>query len=433
MKHSASQEVLENDIQDILEEYAEQYGVPLGRGSVPRQLGRLLKGIKKATGKKVVVLIDEYDTPITDHLTNIELAERNREWLREFYRVFKPRGGDIRFFFMTGVSKFAKMSIFSALNLLKDVSLLPQFNDLLGFTVEEVERDFAPYLKETGQKLGLSQKELINKMLFWYDGYSWDGNNRVFNPYSMVNFFQDKVFKNYWFESGTPGFLIQLIEKRFAREQDNPPLLSEFEAIEATGGVFDSHNLKQLNLVSLLLQTGYLSIAASKNSHTEPLYTLAYPNNEVRLSLSGHLLSAFTKVDLNTGIYPMALKLKTALSEEDMDNFITLLRALFGGIPYQLLQDANESYYHSNIYVLLNVLGIEMIPESPTSRGRIDGLLKLPDKIYILEFKYGDSGTMDALLNQALRQIKKKGYAVPFRGSSKKDPLFGDRLFEQKR
>ncbi len=236
---------------------------------------------KLAVNQQVVILIDEYDKPIIDYLNDIPQAKANQQLLKSFYAVLKNAKRQIRFLFVTGVSKFSKVSIFSDLNNLLDISLNSRFNYLVGYAPEEVKTYFeAPIqLIATNKKMG--KEELWQAIKTWYNGYSWDGEQFVYNPFSILCFLEEQRLRNFWFRSGTPSFLIHLLKDRFVYQLEN---------MQVDDTVFESYNIEDIGVKSLLFQTGYLTIKAV-NEHG--IYTLDYPNEEVRLSMFKHLIPAF--------------------------------------------------------------------------------------------------------------------------------------------
>ncbi len=387
-------------------------------------LSELLVELHRQTGKRVVLLIDEYDKPITDHLTKPDFAEEIREWLRKFYEVLKGKSGHIHFLFMTGISKFSKMSIFSVLKNLKDISLKPEFNDIVGFTEADLDQYFAPYLSKMAIRENISEEVLREKVRNWYNGYSWsDGQQRIYNPWSIINLCSDLEFHNFWFSSGTPGFLIQLIRDKYATERDRPPAVEEFDRVPAIEQTFDSYDLRRIDLTALLFQAGYLTILEKQRSGDDTLYILGYPNHEVRWSMSAHVLEAFTHINLGLEIMPKAIMLRDSLRRADSEKFMLLIRSLFAGIPYDVLQKVNEYFYESAFYFLFNMLGIErLVLEKSSYHGKADGVLDWEGKVYVFEFKFARKGTMKALLDSAALQIKERGYHHPYLGSGK--PVF---------
>ncbi|MEZ4888513.1 MAG: AAA family ATPase [Chitinophagales bacterium] len=419
-----SLELFEQQMTQLLKRYATQYDIELQSSHYLSNIRQLILDIYEKTGKEIVILIDEYDAPIARHITDLETAQDYQNSLRDFYSILKARNNELKFVFLTGISKFAKMSIFSVVNLMKDVSLKPQFTNILGFTMEEVQQYFGAYIRQFAEKEALSEAELLEKITYWYDGYSWDGTNRLFNPYSIVNVFQDQEFNNYWIETGTPTILIKLIEEKYALERENIPQMEDFENYE-TVALDSSYDLSdQIPLEKLLYETGYLTIDSLEKIMDDKLYTLNYPNYEVRHSFNTFILSAFSTQRKDV-IQSKGTLLKRALLNNDKESFLEILRSLFGALPYQHRKQASEAYYHGLFYLVLSLLGVRSTLEGSTDKGRIDCILEMDDKVYIIEFKYGEKGTMDYLLKQAMNQISNQKYFESFEGLDKDIWLFG--------
>ena len=366
---------------------------------------------------KVVLLIDEYDKPIVEYINDIETATKNREVLRQFFGVLKPCDPYLRFVFLTGVSKFSKVSIFSELNNLRDITLSPQFATLVGYTQTELETSFAPHIQDCCAQSGMTPTELLAQIKTWYNGYSWDAQNRVYNPFSILCFFAERQFDNYWFATGTPMFLLQLIKQ-------NAYDVTVFENQKVSKIVFDSYNIETMNVFALLFQTGYLTITEIDKQGRAPRYTLNYPNFEVKEAFITYLFESFTHNGLEA-IQPAAEDLRTYLQTENLDGFMNLIRALFAKIPYPLHIEA-EAYYHSLFYMIAILMGVEIDLEVLTDKGRIDGVLSLTEKIYLLEFKYGKAGSqMETLTEQAVEQIRAKNYGERFLNDTRPRLLLG--------
>ncbi len=366
---------------------------------------------------QVVVLVDEYDKPIVDYMDDLEKAAQNRDILKQFFGVLKSADAFLHFVFLTGVSKFARVSIFSDLNNIRDITLSPQFSTLLGYTQHELESYFDQPIQNLCFELGIKKAPLLAKIKNWYDGYSWDAKNKVYNPFSILNLFTEQRFLNYWFASGTPTLLIQLMKK-------NAYEATVLENKKVSQIVFESYDLDRINLFSLLFQTGYLTITQIEQKGRMPQYVLNYPNFEVKEAFITYLFESFTQNGLEA-IQPAAEDLRTYLQTENIEGFMTLIRALFAKIPY-VLHLEQEAYYHSLFYMISVLMGVEIDLEVLTDKGRIDGVLALEDKIYLIEFKYGKAGTkMATLTKNAIQQIRDKNYGERFLNDSRPRLLLG--------
>jgi len=410
-------DIFKTSLLSFLDDIAAEYELKLSKLFVKDKFAELIKKIHDKTGQKVVILVDEYDKPIVNSIEDIDRATKNREILRDFFVVLKSSDAFLHFVFLTGVSKFARVSIFSDLNNLRDITLSPQFSTLLGYTQNELESDFAQHIQSLCFELGIKKAPLLAQIKTWYDGYSWDAKNQVYNPFSILNLFTEQQFDNYWFVSGTPTFLMQLIKNT---TYDATVL----ENKKVSKIVFDSYNLENLNIFALLFQTGYLTLTHIDKTGRTPQYILNYPNLEVKEAFITYLFASFTQNGLEA-IQPAAEDLRTYLQTDDLDGFMNLIRALLAKIPY-LLHIEQEAYYHSLFYMISVLMGVEIDLEVLTDKGRIDGVLALEDKIYLIEFKYGKAGTkMETLTKQAIKQIQDKNYGERFLNDSRPRLLLG--------
>lgn len=407
----------------ILRRYAKSYGVVVEEENAHDFIDELILELYEKTGQRAVILIDEYDRPITNNLGNLEQAEAIREWLRELYEKFKATSGETHFFFMTGITKLAKMIIFSSLGHLTDISLLARFNDIVGFTPTDVQHYFKPHLTALMEQENCSKEQLLSKLQYWYNGYSWDGKGHLYNPFCLLNVFQHGQFDHYWFETATPYFLVELIRRKYPFPHQQPPSLQDFVQVEVAKSIFNSANLVDLDLIPVLFQTGYLTVLNVEKIDTGFYqYTLGYPNYEVRWSMNSHLLSIWTQKRVSVHIQPQALMLKRALETADFKTFFQILQSFFTSIPYQLLQKYTEHTYQSLFYMLLTMLGVsidELDLEKPNYIGRADGILTLEHLVYIIEFKFARQGKLTTLVNKAMTQILERGYHLPYMSSPK--------------
>jgi hypothetical protein len=404
-------EVFMDSLAAFLDKVARQYEIELESRFIREKLIELIEKIAAKTQQKVVILVDEYDKPIVDHIDDIEKATKNREILRELFAVLKSSDAFLRFVFLTGVSKFSRVSVFSELNNLRDLTFSRHFTTLLGYTQKELERDFEDELQNLGNVLEIKRVPLLAKIKTWYNGYSWNGKDKLYNPFSILNLLAEQRFSNYWFATGTPTFLMKLIKKT---QQE----VTIFENQKVSEIVFDSYNLENLNVFALLVQTGYLTVVKIDPKARTPVYILNYPNFEVKQAFITYLLDSFTQNELGE-IQPAVENLRDYLETENLESFMNLIRALFAKIPYPL-HIKREAYYHSLFYMILVLMGVEIDLEVLTDKGRIDGVLELEKQIYLIEFKYGKaSSKMDRLTDKAIKQIEKKNYGERFLNESR--------------
>lgn len=393
---------LQDSLLSMLHRLNEEHQLQIEPIGVKMYFANIIEKLAKKYAAKVVVLVDEYDKPIIDHIENIHIARANRDILKNFYGALKGSDAYLEFALLTGVSKFSQVSIFSDLNNLDDITLAPQYATLLGYTQQEVEQYFADYLNAYCQEKGRPREAALAEIQAWYDGYSWNGKDRVYNPVSMLNFFSKKQFKNYWFATGTPTFLINLIKHKQIE-------ITEFEQTRVADILFDSYDFDRMDVITLLFQSGYLTISEMYEDSYGVEYLLDYPNKEVKEAFLTYLFEGFTTSHLGE-VQIVARQLRQCLQQQDLERFIEIMQSLFAKIPYTLhIQE--EAYYHSLFYIVAVLLGVEIDVEVLTDKGRIDGVIELKKTIYVIEFKYGKAGSdLNTLTEKALAQIRKKHY-----------------------
>ena len=399
-----SAEIFKRTLLDHLRFIASDYDVTLTKEDIPTSFEELVGKLYEKYNQKVVILIDEYDKPLVDLLSEPQRFEENRGILRDLYGTIKGLDSYLRFVMLTGVSRFAKLSVFSGMNNLDDISMNKEYSQLTGFTQEELEAYFGDHLNKLGDTFSLTVEELRPHIQEWYNGFSFDGIHKLYNPFSILKLFTEYEFRNYWFSTGTPTFLIDLIKTQ-------KQLPERFEHLKTTDLTGSSMQIQNLPLIPLLYQTGYLTIESSGRDGLAPYYYLNYPNREVRHSFLTYIAAAFKSVD-EFEIQPEALALRDALKDEDIDLFVRSFQSFLADIPARL-HIAKEAYYHKLVYIMLQIIGSETLLEKETDKGRIDAVLLLPDKTYIIEFKFAmhDRVKQASTLSQkALKQIKDKQY-----------------------
>lgn len=368
---------------------------------------------KLAVKNNVVLLIDEYDKPILDHLHNIAIAEKQRTVLKGFYEAVKSLDRYWHAVFITGVTRFSKTSIFSGFNNLNDISEKPVAANILGYTQAEIEYYFAEYIDLFAKNKNLTAPFILDEMKTWYDGYRFCGDlnmEPMFSPISVLYYLQDQKRENYWFNSGTPSFLIELLKQ-------NPHELSNMDNIfvtQADLGTIDIHNI---NRIVLFYQTGYLTIKDILVQGSSELFMLGYPNQEVTLSVTAHLTSILANID-KTKIESIIFFIKKALTDNDIALFCKSLKTLWANIPYSL-HISREAYYHSLLQNMCNLLGIDVQSEVLTSNGRLDLVITTNNHIFIFEFKFKEDA------NVALQQILDKRYYEKYLLNGKPITLVG--------
>ena len=365
--------------------------------------------IKLATLNNVVFLVDEYDAPILNTLPDLEQCTKIKDKLKSFYTTIKSCDEYLKFVFLTGVSKFAKISVFSGLNNLSDLSMHPEYASICGYTENELDLYFKDRIETVVKKQNFSVKKLREKMKTWYNGFRFSKiEEYVYNPISVLKLFDIKEFEQFWFKTATPTFLINLI-----KEKDY--IVSEIEKLELTDTDFDVFDIEKLEIEPLLFQTGYITI--KDYNKEDNLFTLSYPNYEVREAFLKKLLLLYSPIEDNLGTSTL-LKLIKSLKSEDLTLFFTLLKAFFANIPYDL-HVKNEKYYQTIFYLLFSIIGLKVKAEHKTNKGRIDAVIETEKAIYIFEFKLFDTAA------NALKQIKTIEYYQMYKGIGKKLYLVG--------
>ncbi len=408
-------EHLINDILFILNQHAREYEVELREKFYNLRLKELIIELYRKYKERVVILVDEYDKPILDKIEDKVSAERIRDILRNFYSVIKDSDAYIKFVFITGVTKFNKVSIFSGMNQLRDITLDGSYSGLCGYTEEEMRRVFADRLA------GIDMSEVRR----WYNGYNWLGES-VYNPYDVLLLLSSGEYHPYWFQTGTPTFLIKLIrEKRY--------YLPEMESIEVDERIMESFDIDNVGVESLLFQTGYLTIKEVLKGIGEKYYILSYPNYEVKISLNKWLLRYLTNIDLFFETRFLR-DMRNMMSSGNVVKMVDILRSFFSSIPYEWYMNNRmneyEGYYASVVYALFSSLGMEVRCEESMNKGRVDMVVKYEDKVYVIEFKV----IRDEERGGALRQIKEKRYYEKYiEGNNNKIYLIGIEFDERER
>ena len=387
------------------------YEIHLTGRLLPDDFKMLLRRIWEKTGRRVVVIVDEYEKPVHDHLSDLGLAKKMRDVLAAFYGALKGCDAFLEKVFITGIGRMVRTSIFSDLNQMKDLTLHADAAEICGYTEREMHRSFAPFVPGMAEANGLTQSETWEKLRERYNGYWWGKGERVYNPWAILNCFSDREFGSYWWSSGTPGILIAMAEKLGRPEQD----IDGIEASEMSL-LFD---IAKPTPVPLLWQSGYLTIRAV----LDRVYTLCFPNAEVREAWFGMMLGQFCGPDSEIGQTSAAVML-SALCRSDRPRFERALTALFAAIPGEI-HIKQEAYYHTILVVALQAVGGEIIPESRTDKGRTDAVIKTRAAIYVVEFKLGTP-------EEAMAQIKARRYFEPYLSDSRPIILLGAGGFEQK-
>jgi hypothetical protein len=400
-----------------LKRIAASHDITLEQTRASDRFEELIDILHQQTGRQVVVLVDEYDMPILDALDGpVEIIDEIRKFLQSFYKVLKTADEHLRFVFLTGVSKFSKVSIFSGLNNLNDITLDAEYAALCGYTQDELERYFDSAIDEMALAQQRSRQDLLERIRYWYNGFSWDGVTPVYNPFSTLLLFSKKIFRDYWFETGTPTFLVNIIKER----NDVKVLL---EPVEINDSNLDSFDYRTLDTKILLFQTGYLAVKQVIKDHfgEKLIYTLGVPNEEVRSAMLEYLTSSFAAYPVSdTAI--MRGRMMGQLFDGDVSGLERNIRELFAGIPNQLHLPC-EAYYHSLLLLWLNMLGFDVQAEVSTDKGRIDAVWTWEDRVVIAEVKYAVKGRVGPLLKKAMAQIRKQCYYERYNGVKRRIAL----------
>ena len=400
---------LEAGIKQALIFQAKQYDIELKSEDYISGFKELMVSLYEKTQMQVVVLIDEYDTPVVDYLgEDMTKAQQNREILRGFYSVVKDADPYIRFFFLTGISRFTKMSIFSTLNNINDISMDAEFGAICGYTQNELLTYFSPRIAEIGKSVNLSMDSCVEKITKMYNGFcfSHDGEPKVYSPYSTLLFLQKKRFSNYWFSSGSPVFLIKMLNQEFDYDLDDT-IMSELG--------MENFNLDNINYRTVLFQTGFLTIKEPLENNN---FRVGYPNQEVRESTLGFILDGYLNQPQAEAAL-LILDIQTQLTEGKMEKVMQGIHQLFSQIPNELFRQHYENFYHAIIFTSFKLLGCRIQCEVSHAKGRIDAVVQTPQYIYIFEFK------VDSSADAALKQIRENNYATPYLHLGKKIMLVG--------
>lgn len=405
-------------ISDQLYDYETTYGRNPASDEPQHRLRWIIKQACRRTGQNVVVLIDEYDKPILQAIGNEELDKALREILKPFFSVLKSEDQHIRFAMLSGVSKFGKLSVFSDLNNIEDISLNKNYASICGITEEEILNTFASQIDDFAADCGVSREQMLTDLRRKYDGYRFSkADILVYNPFSLLNSIKNRELNDYWFETGTPIFLTKLLKKR------------DYDLSHIEGAETDQYSLYQVDSQSpipLLYQSGYLTI--KKYDADACLYVLGYPNQEVEAAFLRFLLpyySKSTESDTRRELYCLVNEIKNG----DIKAFMTRLRSLFIGIPYAHDTSAKvqEDQVRNLIYLVFKLMSLEVQVECPMSLDRSDTIVWTDERIYVFEFK------VDRTPQKAIEQIRKKGYAEPFRSDSRQIMLIGVNYSTEKR
>jgi PAS domain-containing protein len=364
-------------------------------------LHKVVQALRNRFGK-VAILIDEYDNPILHAMHDIPRAEEIRNTMYRFFAAIKGLDEYVDFAFITGVSSFAKAGLFSGINNLRIITLDPLYAEICGYSQEEVDHNFSDYIEQWAGKQRQAQEGVCKEIKKWYNGYSFGaGVSGIYNPFSLMHALDKKQCDNFWFQTGTPKFLMIELEKEY---RQNEYRLFDPETFRASRDILASFDVGATPLPALMFQSGYLTI--TEYDEARQLYKLGYPNAEVQQSMQKYLVAVFARTEIAT-VEKVSSDLEQALEHENIEDAVALLKRLFMHIPYQL-HVKEEKFYHALLHMVCNAYGMQIVSEQSISHGRIDLVIALPKLMYVIEIKFNDTP------ENALNQIETMRYYEPF-------------------
>lgn len=402
-------ESLENKLNDTLALWEEIYGTRPSEVSLAMRFEGIIDRAYKQKGQRVVILVDEYDKPMLQAIGNEELQKSFRNTLKAFYGALKSKDGCIKFAMLTGVTKFGKVSVFSDLNNLEDISMRKQYVELCGISEKELHDNLEAELHEFAEAKEQTYEEICEKLRKQYDGYHFTHNSvGIYNPFSLLHAFKNQEFDSYWFETGTPSYLVELLQKHHYD-------LHQMAHEETTADVLNSIDSTSTNPIPVIYQSGYLTIKGYDSRFGT--YRLGFPNSEVEEGFVKYLLPFYTRKNAVESGFEIQ-KFVREVESGDYDSFFSRLCSFFADTPYELIRDL-ELHYQNVLFIVFKLVGFYVKAEYHTSEGRIDLVLETDKFIYIMEFK------LDGTAEEALQQIKAKHYAAPFEADTRKLFLIG--------
>ena len=420
----ASEFELNNTLNVALTEWEKRYGAEPAEQTYPSRFRGVIQRAYEKMGRQVVVLIDEYDKPLLDTLHRPELHQTCKEILHGFYSVLKGNSDYLRFVFLTGVTRFSKMGLFSGLNNLNDISMIADMAGLCGITEKELLENFAPEIEELATTLKLSREKTLAKLKKHYDGYLFteDSDVHVYNPFSLLNVFRNKKLNDYWYTTGTPTFLVEKLK----RERHYFPNFEK--GVPVPRFLLENYSTDSQDVIPVLFQAGYLTIKSYLPA--KDTYVLGFPNEEVKYSFLGNIqpiLAPLADSETGNAVWDFLEAIETG----DVAQMMIKIDSLLAGVPYD---NVNEAKYRERdaqvaLYLIFTLLGNVVTTEVHNNKGRADLIVHTDEVIYIFELKLWSAGTPD----DAIAQIKAQGYATPYQASHKKVLLIGASFDEEKR
>ena len=396
-------EVLEQKLDESLNEWEALYDCARSDLPLGMRFENVIKAAYEKTGQRVVILVDEYDKPLLQAIGNRELQDEYRGTLKGFYGALKSMDGCIKFAMLTGVTKFGKVSVFSDLNNLRDISLDYDFHSICGITEQELLSYFPTQIDALAERSKLTREECIEKLRKMYDGYHFDEDSPgMYNPFSVLNTFQTRKFGSYWFETGTPTYLVELLRRHYYD-------LEEMATSEVTSDVLNSIDAESTNPIPVIYQSGYLTIKGYKSEFKK--YILGFPNEEVAEGFIKYLAPFYLDNREKRSVFDIE-KFTSDVREGNAEQFLSRLKSLFASAPYDSVKGDKENHFQNMMWVVFKMMGFYSQTEYHTSDGRIDLLVETPQYRYIMEFK------LDGTAEEALQQIKDKNYQLQFFGDA---------------
>jgi len=397
-------ESLEEKLSTTLDEWEDIYGIRSVKKSLALRFESIIQRAYDQTGQLVVILVDEYGKPMLQAIGNEALQKSFRETLKAFYGALKSKDGCIKIGVLTGVTKFGKVSVFSDLNNLKDISMDKRYVDICGITEEEIHHYLEPELHQLADECEMTYEEVCHELKENYDGYHFmEHSIGIYNPFSILNTFDSMKFGSYWFETGTPTYLVKLLKKHHYN-------LEHMAHEETSAQVLNSIDSESTNPIPVIYQSGYLTIKGYDERFG--IYRLGFPNREVEEGFMQFLLPFYTSINEVESPFEIQ-KFVREVESGDYDSFFHRLQSFFADTTYELIRD-QEVHYQNVLFILSKLIGFYVKAEYNTSHGRIDMVLQTDKFIYIMEFK------LDGTAEEALQQINEKQYALPFEADGRK-------------
>ena len=396
-------EVLEQKLEKSIIDWETAYDCSLPGYPLGMRFENVIKSACEKTGQRVVILVDEYDKPMLQAIGNKDLQDEYRGTLKGFYGALKSMDGCIKFAMLTGVTKFGKVSVFSDLNNLRDISLDYDFHSICGITEQELLSYFPTQIDALAERSKLTREECIEKLRRMYDGYHFDEDSPgMYNPFSVLNTFQTRKFGSYWFETGTPTYLVELLRRHYYD-------LEDMATSEVTSDVLNSIDAESTNPIPVIYQSGYLTIKGYDKEFQ--MYRLGFPNQEVEEGFIKYLAPFYLDNREERSVFDIR-SFTSDVREGKPEQFLSRLKSLFASAPYDSVKGDKENHFQNMMWVVFKMMGFYSHTEYHTSDGRIDLLVETPQYRYIMEFK------LDGTAEEALQQIKDKNYQLQFFGDS---------------